>query len=80
MRLVITVALALAAAARDNARLMSAAGLALLAPTPASLTSTVGRLADDPTAVAALAQAACARATFRCREDDLTDLAVAAPR
>jgi UDP-N-acetylglucosamine:LPS N-acetylglucosamine transferase len=60
---------------RDNARLMAAAGLALLAPTPASLTSTVGRLADDPAAVAALAQAACARATLRRREDDLADLA-----
>lgn len=60
---------------RDNARLMAAAGLALLAPTPASLTSTVGRLADDPAAVAALAQAGCARATLRRREDDLADLA-----
>jgi hypothetical protein len=35
----------------------------------------VSRLADDPTAIAALAQAACARATLRRREDDLADLA-----
>jgi UDP-N-acetylglucosamine:LPS N-acetylglucosamine transferase len=60
---------------RDNANLMAAAGLALLAPTPASLTAAVGRLARDAGAVAALAEAACARATLRRREDDLTDLA-----
>jgi diacylglycerol O-acyltransferase / wax synthase len=60
---------------RDNASLMASAGLALLAPTPASLTGTVSRLADDGRAVAALAAAASARATLRRREDDLADLA-----
>jgi UDP-N-acetylglucosamine:LPS N-acetylglucosamine transferase len=60
---------------RDNARLMAAAGLALLAPTPASLTSTVGRLAGDREAVATLTRAATARATLRRLEDDLADLA-----
>jgi diacylglycerol O-acyltransferase / wax synthase len=59
---------------RDNARLMATAGLALLAPTPASLTRTVGRLADDPSALAALARVASARASLRSREDDLADL------
>jgi len=60
---------------RDNATLMAAAGLAVLAPTPASLTSTVARLAGDAGAVAALATAARDRATLRRREDDLADLA-----
>jgi UDP-N-acetylglucosamine:LPS N-acetylglucosamine transferase len=64
---------------RDNARLMAAAGLALLAPAPASLTGTVERLAENPAAVTALAEAASARATFRRREDDLTDLASLRP-
>jgi len=60
---------------RDNGRLMAAAGLALLAPTPASLTATVARLAGDPAELAALAKVACARASLRRREDDLADLA-----
>ncbi|HTU73745.1 MAG TPA: glycosyltransferase [Trebonia sp.] len=59
---------------RDNASLMATAGLALLAPTPASLTTTVARLAGDQGAVAALAQAAATRAALRRREDDLADL------
>ncbi|HUN35451.1 MAG TPA: glycosyltransferase [Trebonia sp.] len=64
---------------RDNGQLMAAAGLALLAPTPASLTTSVGSLAGDPGAVAALAQAAQARATLRRREDDLADLVAPHP-
>jgi UDP-N-acetylglucosamine:LPS N-acetylglucosamine transferase len=60
---------------RDNASLMATAGLALLAPTLASLTRTIGRLAQDPGTAAALAETASARATLRRREDDLTELA-----
>ena len=65
---------------RANAELMAESGLALLAWSPAELTSTVRRLAADPGAVAELAGLALARATDRRREQDLADLAAVATR
>jgi UDP-N-acetylglucosamine:LPS N-acetylglucosamine transferase len=65
---------------RANATLMAEAGLAVLAWSPAELTGAVRRLAGDPGAVAGLADAALARATDRCREQDLADLAATAAR
>jgi hypothetical protein len=59
---------------------MAEAGLAVLAWSPAELTGAVRRLAGDPGAVAGLADAALARATDRCREQDLADLAATAAR
>jgi diacylglycerol O-acyltransferase len=64
---------------RANARLMAAAGLALLAPTAGELTEAVRRLAGDPGAMAALAAAARARAAQRRREDDLAELVSTSP-
>jgi UDP-N-acetylglucosamine:LPS N-acetylglucosamine transferase len=65
---------------RANARLMADAGLALLAWSPAELTSVIRRLADDPGAVAKLAGEVTARAAGRRREQDLADLAAMAAR
>jgi len=59
---------------RANAELMAAAGLALLAPTPAELTDIARWLADDPGAVAIQTKAALARAAERGLEDDLAVL------
>jgi len=64
---------------RANARLMAAAGLALLAPTAGELTEAVRRLAGDPGAMAALAAVAGARAAQRRREDDLAELVSTSP-
>jgi diacylglycerol O-acyltransferase / wax synthase len=60
---------------RANAELMAAAGLALLASTPAELTAIIRLLADDPGAVAVRVQAALTRAAERRLEDDLAVLA-----
>jgi UDP-N-acetylglucosamine:LPS N-acetylglucosamine transferase len=65
---------------RANAALMARSGLAVLAWSPAELTGAVRRLAGDPGAVADLTDAALARATDRCREQDLADLAATAAR
>jgi UDP-N-acetylglucosamine:LPS N-acetylglucosamine transferase len=54
-----------------NAELMASAGLAVLARSPAELTTTIHRLASDPAARAGRAGAALAAATGRRREDDL---------
>jgi UDP-N-acetylglucosamine:LPS N-acetylglucosamine transferase len=59
---------------RANAELMTAAGLALLAPTPADLTDVIRWLADDPGAGAVQTKAALARAAERKLEDDLAIL------
>ena len=59
---------------RANAELMAAAGLALLAPTPAELTTIVRWLADDPDTVAMRTKTALAWAAERRLEDDLAVL------
>ena len=65
---------------RANAELMAAAGLALLARTPAELTATIRGLTSDPAALAEHAAAALTGAAGRRREDDLAELAALARR
>lgn len=60
---------------RANAALMASAGLAQLAPSPAALTTAVGRLASDPARGIRQAEAALAGTGTRRREDDLAELA-----
>lgn len=65
---------------RANAALMARSGLARVAGSPAELTGVVRGMADDPGAVAGLAEAARARATGRSREQDLADLVMTSGR
>jgi UDP-N-acetylglucosamine:LPS N-acetylglucosamine transferase len=59
---------------RANAELMAAAGLALLAPTPAELTAVIRWLADDPDTVAMRTKTALDWAAEHKIEDDLAVL------
>ena len=65
---------------RANAELMASAGLALLALSPAELTTTIRRLAKDPAARTGQAVVGLADAAGRRREDDLAELAAQAGR
>jgi diacylglycerol O-acyltransferase / wax synthase len=60
---------------RANAALMTSAGLAVKADSPAELTAAVSRLAKDPAALAELHEAVDAGRGHRQREEDLADLA-----
>jgi UDP-N-acetylglucosamine:LPS N-acetylglucosamine transferase len=59
---------------KANAELMAAAGLALLAPTPAELTDVIRWLADDPGVIAMQTKTALARTAERKLGDDLAVL------
>jgi UDP-N-acetylglucosamine:LPS N-acetylglucosamine transferase len=65
---------------RANAAVMAEAGLAILTSCPADLTAVIRRLAREPGLHARHAELAVARATDRCREDDLAQLAAMRPR
>jgi UDP-N-acetylglucosamine:LPS N-acetylglucosamine transferase len=65
---------------RANAAVMAEAGLAILTSGPAELTAVIRRLARVPGLRARHAELAVARATDRCREDDLAQLATLRPR
>jgi UDP-N-acetylglucosamine:LPS N-acetylglucosamine transferase len=65
---------------RANAAVMAEAGLAILASGPADLTTIIRRLTVEPDLRGRYADRAVARATDRCREDDLARLATLRPR
>jgi UDP-N-acetylglucosamine:LPS N-acetylglucosamine transferase len=65
---------------RANAAVMAEAGLAILTSSAADLTAVIRRLAGEPDLRARHADLALARATERCREDDLAELAALRPR